>query len=139
MNDSFGNYLIQKVLEKINESMIEQTLLTVKIYNNKIAPHFLALGLNPHGTRVLQKLIDHLSNPKLLDHYIRYFTPNILNFIKDINGNHIIQKFAFTIGYPRNQFLYDFINDRIVEIATLKHGCCVLQKCIEGANSIQRV
>ena len=55
------------------------------------------------------------------------------------NLNHIIQKFVFTIGAPKNQFIFDLINSKIVEIATHKHGCCVLQKCIEGANKAQRV
>ena len=66
-------------------------------------------------------------------------TPNLLNFIKDINGNHIVQKFVFSIGAPKNQFIFDMLNIKIVEIATHKHGCCVLQKCIEGANNSQRV
>ena len=67
------------------------------------------------------------------------FSPNVLNFIKDINGNHIIQKFVFTIGNPKNQFLYDIIINKLIEIGTHKHGCCVLQKCIEGGSQKQRV
>jgi hypothetical protein len=131
MNDSFGNYLIQKVLEKLDEENIRNTLIA-------ITPHFLGLGLNPHGTRVLQKLIELLSSDLLLTLYIKILTPNLLNFVKDINGNHIVQKFVFTVGAPRNQFIFDLINNKIVEIATHKHGCCVLQKCIEGASRNQR-
>jgi len=95
--------------------------------------------LNPHGTRVLQKLIEVLSNDELISLFTKLFSPNILNFIKDINGNHIIQKFIFTVQSPKNQFLYDRINSQIIEIGTHKHGCCVLQKCIEGGIPSQRV
>ena len=84
-------------------------------------------------------LIELLYNENLLHLYTRILTPYIENFIKDINGNHIIQKFVFFIGSPRNQFLFNLINNKIVEIATHKHGCCVLQKCIEGASATQRV
>ena len=88
---------------------------------------------------MLQKLIEVLSNDELISLFTKLFTPNILNFIKDINGNHIIQKFIFTVKYPKNQFLYDAINSQIIEIGTHKHGCCVLQKCIEGGTPLQRV
>jgi len=131
MNDSFGNYFIQKILEKVNEAAIYDTLIT-------ISPHFLGLGLNPHGTRVLQKLIEALSSETLLELYTKILQPNLLSFIKDVNGNHIIQKLVFTIGAPGNQFIYDTLNSKIVDIATHKHGCCVLQKCIEGASPSQR-
>jgi hypothetical protein len=37
-----------------------------------------------------------------------------------------------------NQFVYDiFLND-FIELATHKHGCCVMQKCIDYANAKQK-
>jgi hypothetical protein len=88
---------------------------------------------------VLQKLIEVLTNDEVLSLFSNIFSHHILNFIKDINGNHIIQKFVFTVKSPKNQFLYDIIISKIIEIGTHKHGCCVLQKCIEGGNPSQRV
>jgi hypothetical protein len=52
-----------------------------------------------------------------------------LDLIKDINGNHIIQKFVSII--QNSEFIYEMILQDFYNVVTDKHGCCVLQKCIE--------
>ena len=99
----------------------------------------LKLGYSPHGTRVIQKIIEKLTDPNLLVSFNQIFFSHIINLSKDINGNHIIIKFVFTIKYPNNSYIYEILNNNINEVATDKHGCCVLQKCIEYANDLQRV
>ena len=42
------------------------------------------------------------------------------------------------IKYPNNQLIYSFIVQNIYYIATHKHSCCTLQKCLEEGNDIQR-
>jgi len=97
------------------------------------------LGLSPHGTRVIQKIIDRLTDMKILATFNNIFHSHVINFSKDVNGNHIIIKFIFTIKYPNNNYVYDILLNSILEVATDKHGCCVLQKCIEYAYDIQKV
>jgi len=58
--------------------------------------------------------------------------------MKDVNGNHIIIKVVNTYKYPVNEFIYEQLNQCVVEICTDKHGCCVIQKCIEAASTEQR-
>ena len=58
--------------------------------------------------------------------------PYIIQLLVDINGNHIIQKFISL--FPDNQFVFDIILRNFNRIITDKHGCCVMQKCIEVAN-----
>jgi hypothetical protein len=36
------------------------------------------------------------------------------------------------------QFIYDAITHNCVEVATHKHGCCVIQRCLDYANKKQR-
>jgi len=97
------------------------------------------LGLSPHGTRVIQKIIDRLTDMKILATFNNIFHSHVINFSKDVNGNHIIIKFISTIKYPNNNYVYDILLNSILEVATDKHGCCVLQKCIEYAYDIQKV
>jgi hypothetical protein len=57
MSDPFGNYLCQKLLETCSDA---QRTELVKI----IAPTIVTVSLNQHGTRAVQKLLDHLTLPE---------------------------------------------------------------------------
>ena len=37
------------------------------------------------------------------------------------------------------QFIYDSVAANCVEVATHRHGCCVLQRCVDHASEHQRV
>ena len=53
------------------------------------------------------------------------------------NFNHIIQKFASI--FDNKEFIFDNIIKDFNHIVTDKHGCCVLQKCIEVADLKSKV
>lgn len=96
-------------------------------------PHLSFIGTNPHGTRVVQKIVDHLTNEGLAKSYMMMLNPCVVLFIKDMNGNHIIHKFIQSIDEVYHRFIYENIATNIVEISNDKNGCCVLQKIIETA------
>lgn len=96
------------------------------------------MGTNPHGTRVIQKIIECINSKGLLDYFTKVFRPCVVGLMKDINGNHIIIKFINVIKYPNNQFVYDVIINQFLDLSTDKHGCCVIQKCIDCATSSQK-
>ena len=64
--------------------------------------------------------------------------PGVVTLIKDLNGNHVIQRCLQRLGADDNQFVYDAARVHSVEIATHRHGCCVLQRCIDHAAESQR-
>jgi len=104
-----------------------------------IGDEFRKLGLSPHGTRVIQKLIENLRNEEIMTLFNTRLEEHLIELSKDANGNHIIQKYLYTIKYPENQFIYDILTANLYEIATDKHGCCVLQKSLDAADTEQRV
>ena len=53
-------------------------------------------------------------------------------------STYIIITYITYIKYPNNQIIYSFIVQNIYYIATHKHSCCTLQKCLEEGNNIQR-
>ena len=57
LKDPFGNYLCQKLLEHVND---EQRTTLVET----AAPQLVQIALNQHGTRALQKMIEHVSTPE---------------------------------------------------------------------------
>ena len=58
----------------------------------------------------------------------------VVSLIRDLNGNHVIQRCLQRLGPEDSQFVYDAAAAHTVDIATHRHGCCVLQRCIDFAN-----
>jgi len=69
MSDPFGNYLCQKLLETCNDT---QRTELVKI----VAPTIVTISLNQHGTRAVQKLLDHLTLPEQV-----FLLPSYFNLV----------------------------------------------------------
>lgn len=132
MTDPFGNYLCQKMLEYCTD---EQRNLIVE----SVAAELVTISLNMHGTRAVQKMIDFLSTSRQIHSIIIALSMNVVTLIKDLNGNHVIQKCLNRLGAEDNQFIYNAVAAHCVQVATHRHGCCVLQRCIDHASEKQRV
>ena len=131
--DQFGNYFIQKVIEHLNDDQIKELL------DKKISSNFRFFCFNQHGTRVVQKIFEKIiNNDELLNKYNILLTPNLKDFAIDQNASHIIIKYVNMLPYPKNDFIIKFLIDNSFYLATKKHSCCVLQKCIEYSNEQQK-
>lgn len=137
MTDPFGNYLCQKLMEHGNAA---QRLRLVEI----AAPRLVPIALNMHGTRAVQKMLEFLvpsndepPSPAIFT-IIKAIRNHVVELIKDLNGNHVIQKCIYLLSPTFNQFIYDSVSSRVIEVATHRHGCCVLQRCIDNASDNQK-
>ena len=101
-------------------------------------PELVSVALNTHGTRAVQKLVETLRTPEQVALATEALKPGVVTLIKDLNGNHVIQRCLQRLGAEDNQFVYDAARRCCVEIATHRHGCCVLQRCIDHAADGQR-
>ncbi|KAL1916692.1 uncharacterized protein VTP21DRAFT_5396 [Calcarisporiella thermophila] len=131
MTDPFGNYLCQKLIEYCTE---EQRTALIQTVSSDLVP----ISLNMHGTRAVQRLIEHVSHPLQVQYLIAGLRNHVVPLIKDLNGNHVIQK-CLRMSALDNQFIYDAVAQECVEVATHRHGCCVFQRCIDRATDAQRV
>ena len=124
MKDPFGNYLIQKIIKNLDEERIKKIL-------EIISPSIIDIGINNHGTRVIQFLITFLTTKDLQDYFIEIIKPHTIQLLKELNGAHIIQKVL--LEYPDS---CDDINKIIIDncsyLAAHRHGCCVIQKFFDG-------
>ena len=122
--DPFGNYLLQKLFKYLSPEQI-QTILEI------ITPTILDIGSNSHGTRVIQTLINFLTTKQLVNCFLNSIKPYVIPLLKELNGTHIINKFLY--DHPEHA---EEINKIIIEncslLATHRHGCCILQKMLEG-------
>ncbi|KAF9234965.1 ARM repeat-containing protein [Melanogaster broomeanus] len=132
MTDPFGNYLCQKLLEYSTD---EQR----NVICDSVAQDLVNISLNMHGTRAVQKMIDFLSTRRQIHSIIVALSLHVVVLIKDLNGNHVIQKCLNKLAPEDNQFIYNAVAANCVEVATHRHGCCVLQRCIDHASDHQRV
>lgn len=128
--DPFGNYLIQRLIDYCSEKDLEFIL-------ESLSSDLCLISVNQHGTRALQKIIEKMNNDYQLSFLVKGLGPHIIQLIKDLNGNHVIQKILNKYLPEKCQFIYDSIIDNLMVVATHKHGCCVLQKCLNHVNSDQ--
>ncbi|KAK9804147.1 hypothetical protein WJX73_005118 [Symbiochloris irregularis] len=133
MMDPFGNYLIQKLLDRCSEDQRMQVLQ--RAAENK---QLVSVALNTHGTRAVQKLIETLTSAEQVSLVTEALQGGVVSLIRDLNGNHVIQRCLQRLGPEESQFVYDAAGQHALEIATHRHGCCVLQRCIDFATPFQR-
>jgi uncharacterized membrane-anchored protein YjiN (DUF445 family) len=131
MADPFGNYLCQKLLEHSNDE--QRTVLVTNA-----APQMVQIALNQHGTRALQKMIEYLSTKEQIQIVKEALKDKVVELIQDLNGNHVIQKCLNRLTSEDAQFIFDAVGKNCVVVGTHRHGCCVLQRCIDHASGNQK-
>eukprot|EP01117_Protostelium_nocturnum_P020655 TRINITY_DN93_c0_g3_i1.p1 TRINITY_DN93_c0_g3~~TRINITY_DN93_c0_g3_i1.p1 ORF type:complete len:723 (+),score=211.25 TRINITY_DN93_c0_g3_i1:398-2566(+) len=133
MIDPFGNYLCQKLLEFCNP---DQRLGIIE----SVSDELVTISKNMHGTRAVQKLVECLTLPSQIKHVENALKNDVVSLIQDLNGNHVIQRCLNLLQPEDNQFIYDAVinNHNCIQVATHRHGCCVLQRCVDFASPKQK-
>ena len=126
MTDPFANYLCQKLVETVDD---RQLFRIIRI----LSPDLVQVSCTTHGTRVVQKIVEYVRNPAQMAMIERAIGRRAVELMKDLNGNHVMQKCLMRFSETHSQFIYDEICVACVEIATHKHGCCVFQRCLDFA------
>jgi hypothetical protein len=67
----------------------------------------VSVALNTHGTRAVQKLIETLSSREQRQIVIDSLGQGVVALIKDLNGNHVVQRCLQRLGPEDSQFIYD--------------------------------
>ena len=124
INDPFGNYLIQKIITYLNDEQLYEIL---KI----ISPYFFEICCNTHGTRVLQKMVEHCTSSPVKKYFFELLKPLITPLLKQLNGTFVVQKFAEVNSKEYSQEINEIIVENSPVLSTHRHGCCVIQKYLE--------
>ncbi|KAJ0879838.1 putative armadillo-like helical, pumilio domain-containing protein [Helianthus annuus] len=142
--DQHGCRLLQKIFDdgnpqhKLLEVCNEEQRMRILIAVTREPMELVQISLNTHGTRVVQKLIETLKTRQQIKLVISAIEPGFLALIKDLNGNHVIQRCLQCLSNEDNKFIYEAAAEFCVEIATHQHGCCVLQRCINHSTGEYR-
>jgi hypothetical protein len=165
MVDPFGNYLFQKILEKITPS---ERILLVKT----VSPRLVNASLNLHGTRSVQKVVELCAideangsyeylnaeedanqqesadstvlrnstnkNESSAEILTKALTPAAARLCIDSHGNHVIQRILLKLPYRYSHFVFDAVANSVGDVARHRHGCCVIQRCLDSPPSAAR-
>lgn len=96
------------------------------------------IALNQHGTRALQKMIEYVTTTEQIQTLIYALKDQVVPMIQDLNGNHVIQKCLNYLKADDVQFIVDAVSAHCVVVGTHRHGCCVIQRCIDHATIEQK-
>ena len=135
MTDPFGNYLFQKLLKCCGAEQRGALL-------RRVSGDLVAVSMNVHGTRAVQRVVDVARGGAAEVGVLRgAFRGHIVEMIQDTNGNHVIQRCLHTLPPEESQFIYDEVTagENMVRVATHRHGCCVIQRCVDLASEAQKL
>lgn len=147
MVDPFGNYLFQKILEKISA---EERIVLVK----SVSARLVNASLNLHGTRSVQKVVElcavdeAAANPgtpgtkpateTAAEILSRALSPAAARLCIDSHGNHVIQRILLKLPYRYSHFVFNAVATSVGDVARHRHGCCVIQRCLDSSPSAAR-
>ena len=132
MTDQYANFLVQKLFDLMPNDIRYEVAQVA-------APHLSAIALTPHGTFSIQKLIETIATREEMEIVQKSLARDVARLVKDVHGNHVIQKVLQRFEHNDKQFIYDSMSGDCLSVATNKQGCCVLQRCLEFASSEQRL
>jgi len=137
MVDPFGNYLFQKVLEKVTA---KERIVLVKSVSSRL----VNASLNLHGTRSVQKVVEICAEDvKHVDEnetqgetaagiLTASLTPAAARLCIDSHGNHVIQRILLKLDPKYSKFIFDAVASNVSDVARHRHGCCVIQRCLDS-------
>lgn len=142
MVDPFGNYLFQKILEKITA---EERIVLI----HNVSTRLVNASLNLHGTRSVQKVVelcaqdeqDNVRNKEgetAASILTKSLLPAAARLCIDSHGNHVIQRILLRLGPQYSQFIFDAVAASVGDVARHRHGCCVIQRCLDSPNTPAR-
>ena len=142
MVDPFGNYLFQKMLEKVTP---EERVMLIK----NVSLRLVNASLNLHGTRSVQKIVELCAEDEKEGHGAELeenassvltaaLAPAAARLCIDSHGNHVIQRILLRLGTKYSKFVFDAVAASVGDVARHRHGCCVIQRCLDSPPSESR-
>ncbi|XP_031388403.1 pumilio homolog 12-like isoform X2 [Punica granatum] len=135
MTDPFGNYLVQKLLQVCDENQTTQILRVI----TRKPGDLIRISCDMHGTRAVQKVLQTLKTQEQFSIALASLKPGMVTLMKNSNGNHVAQCCLEHFMPKYSKFLFEVAAENCVDLATDRHGCCVLQKCLGHPGGEQRL
>ncbi|KAI3838788.1 hypothetical protein MKX03_030940 [Papaver bracteatum] len=123
MTDSFGNYLVQKLLEVYSETQRMQILRAITKKPGDLVKIW---------TRAVQKVIETLKSREQFSTVVSSLKPGIVSLIKDPHGNHVAQRCLQHLmpQYSGVRIFFLFSKQTCKVSASAEHMLCMILACL---------
>jgi len=129
LNDQYGNYLSQKILEHCSDSQFNQVFDSIK-------KDFFTLANEVHGTRAVQKFVEEAVRRNRTDAIVEVLAPNLEPLSRSITGFHVIVKLLEKLPIAKCEDILAVLckdAESVVALGVDQWGCCVLKTCVDTA------
>ncbi|XXG44512.1 hypothetical protein AAC387_Pa01g4297 [Persea americana] len=134
MIHQFGNYFVQKLFEVCSEEHMTEIILIVMRKEFQL----IKICLNSHGSRTVQKLLEHLTTPQQVALVISALRPGTITLVNDTQGHHVVERCLVSFSNEYTKCLADEIANHCVAAARHQTGCCIVQKCLDCSEGEQK-
>lgn len=129
LNDQYGNYLSQKILEHCADHQFNAVFDVIK-------DDFIRLANEVHGTRAVQKFVEEAVRRNRSDAVVECLRPNLEPLSRSITGFHVIVKLLEKLPLQKCEEILAVLckdAESVVALGVDQWGCCVLKTCVDTA------
>jgi len=125
--DVFGNFVVQKLLERGSEQQRKSLAAALK-------SDLLDLANHRYGCRVIQKAMQLLPADAKID-FVQDLSGKVLECVENMHGNHVIQKCVEHMPPTAVGFVITEMTAKAEQMAAHMYGCRVIQRLLERCPS----
>ncbi|KAM7501870.1 hypothetical protein LguiB_000774 [Lonicera macranthoides] len=131
VRDQNGNHVIQKCIECVPEDHIKFIIST-------FCDQVVTLSTHPYGCRVIQRILDHCSDPKTQSKVMDEIMGSVSMLAQDQYGNYVIQH-VLEHGKPHERStIIQELAGKIVQMSQQKFASNVVEKCLTFGDPTER-
>lgn len=125
IGEPLGNYFFQKLFEMSLPDLQKSILLD-------ISDILVEACTGIHSTRSVQKIIMvSSSNIDIVKALVEILEPHVLSFCFDANACHVIQCCLRFFPFEETMFIIRVVKLNCMVLAKNRHGCRIVQRCLE--------
>ncbi|XP_057473783.1 pumilio homolog 1-like [Actinidia eriantha] len=131
VRDQNGNHVIQKCIECVPEEHIQ---FIVSTFFDQV----VTLSTHPYGCRVIQRILEHCSDPKTQSKVMDEILGSVSMLAQDQYGNYVIQH-VLEHGKPHERStIIKELAGKIVQMSQQKFASNVVEKCLTFGDPAER-
>ena len=129
-SDYIGNVVIQKIVEKCNDSHRQRLI-------DAVADYLAAFGIHKNGTWAVQKIIECAKTPSQIEAIVDALRPYTPALLLDQFGNYVVQC-CLRLGEQYNKFVFDAMIVKCWELGQGRFGARAMRACLESRHTSKK-